>query len=90
MILFHHHGLLSCQLMSPVYASLDGDRLRGYLTSCSSLLGQPHATPTSLLDRAEDARRNHFQVWHYQYLLQYSLPLVKYTMLNLTFDYYYF
>jgi len=50
------------QLKSPVYCSMDIARLRGYLTSCSSLLGVASENKNlTLFDRAEQARKNDFQ-----------------------------
>lgn len=50
------------ELEDPVYCTIDVERLRGYLTSCSSLLGVPTDTRApSLFERAEVARRKNFQ-----------------------------
>ncbi|XP_005107242.1 integrator complex subunit 8 [Aplysia californica] len=50
------------QLKSPVYCFIDLDRLRGYLTSCSSLLGVTSDTKsTNLFDRVELSRKKDFQ-----------------------------
>ncbi|CAG5128876.1 unnamed protein product, partial [Candidula unifasciata] len=53
---------LKSQLTEAVYCWVDENRLRGYLTSCSCLLGVSADVKTpSLFDRAELARKKEFQ-----------------------------
>lgn len=53
---------LHSKFKEPVYCRIDVDRLRGYLTSCSSLLGVVADTnQPSLFDRAEAARKRDFK-----------------------------
>ena len=54
---------VSVQLKDRVYCNICLERLRGYLTSCSSLLGVTMETQTpSLFDRAEATRKKQYQV----------------------------
>ncbi|XP_013078928.2 integrator complex subunit 8-like isoform X1 [Biomphalaria glabrata] len=53
---------LQNELKNPVYCVVDVDRLKGYLTSCSSLLGVLTDTNIpNLFERAELTRRNAYQ-----------------------------
>ncbi|XP_041376535.1 integrator complex subunit 8-like [Gigantopelta aegis] len=49
------------KLNNPVYCCLNAARLKGYLVSCTSLLGVTRQASLSLYERAEASRKNNFR-----------------------------